>query len=269
MRWLALIIVTVLSVDDAAAHDFWLQPREFAAPVDTPVVMTIEVGHGTARQRWAAPLDRVKAFTAVGPEGTRDLRTKLIAPGDKADASVTFARSGTYVVVLETTPALSELPALRFNDYLAAEGITPAIAARVMAKTTDTPGREQYSRRAKTLVKIGESPVAQPQVTRPIGLTLEIVPERDPYASADPVLPVTVYYRGKRLAGALVKLNNLDFDARPVATARTDTSGRASFTIPFKGLWQFNVVWTASVKNPRADFDTVFSSLTFGTRRTP
>ncbi len=268
MKRLALALVAVASANAAAAHDFWLQPRDFATAVDTPDPVTIEVGHGPARQRWSAALDRVATFVAVGSAGTKDIHDALQPPGGPADATLTFSRPGTYVVVLATNRATSDLPAIRFNDYIKAEGIAPAIAARTAAGATDTPGRELYSRRAKAIVHVGPATAAEPQVTRPIGLTLEIVPGRDPTAAGfDMTLPVTVLYDGAPLAGAFVKLNNLDFDARPVATATTDAHGAAVFKVPFKGLWQMNVVWTKPIHDPRADFDTVFSSLTFGWSR--
>ncbi len=270
MRKLALLIVASASAATVAAHDFWVQPQSFAAAVDSPVPVTIEVGHGTLRQRWSAALDRIAKFAAVGPTGLVDRRADLKPPtGGASDAEMRFAQPATYIIVLETNRAESNLPALRFNDYIAAEGIAPAIALRAQAGTTDTPGRELYSRRAKALVRIGASPEPQPQVTRPVGMTLEIVPNRDPYAmGVDQSLPVTVLYNGHPLAGAFVKLNNLDFDARPVETHKTDARGQATFTIPFRGLWQMNVVWTKSlIGNPKADFDTVFSSLTFGYSR--
>jgi hypothetical protein len=102
--------------------------------------------------------------------------------------------------------------------------------------------------------------------TRRIGFDLEIVPERHPYAlGSSRTMPVRVYYQGKPLPGALVKLTNLDADARPVASKRTDGNGRSSFNIPAKGKWLLNVVWTKPISgNPKADFDTTFSSFTFG-----
>ncbi len=269
MRCLALALAIVLPIDAATAHDFWLQPRDFAAAVDTPIPVTIEVGHGPARQRWSAGIDRIATFAAVGSRGTKDLRAALLPPGGSADANIAFSQPGAYVVVLATNRAASDLPAIRFNDYIKAEGIAPATAARAAAGTTELPGRELYSRRAKAIVRIGAPGVAQPQVTRPVGLTLEIVPGRDPTAADfDLTLPVTVLYEGRPLAGAFVKLNNLDFDARPVATAITDAHGGAVFKVPFRGLWQMNVVWTKPIADPKADFDTVFSSLTFGWSRT-
>jgi len=267
MRKFTFLLAALGSAATGAAHDFWVQPQSFAAAVNAPVPVTIEVGHGTARQRWSAALDRITTFAAVGPSGTADRRADLKRPdGGASDAELRFAAPGTYIIVLETTRAESDLPAIRFNDYITAEGIAPALIARAAAKAAGTDGRELYSRRAKALVRIGTSAAPQPQVTRPVGMTLEIVPNRDPYSlGGDKTLPVTVIYDGHPLAGAFVKLNNLDFDARPVETHKTDARGQATFTIPFRGLWQMNVVWTKPIRgNPKADFDTVFSSLTFG-----
>lgn len=270
MRKLILLFALV-PLQTLAAHDFWVQPLVFAAPVDAPIPVTLLVGHGAARQRWSVGADRVASFSVVGPDGVTDRRGDLTINVDDRDATLRFAKPGTYAIVLATKPASSVLPAIRFNDYLTVEGIAPALAARKAAGTTGTPGRELYSRRAKALVKVGAATGPQPQVTRPVGLTLEIVPEVDPYAIApDAPLPVRILFEGKPLAGALVKLNNLDFDARPVTTHLTDAAGRATFAIPFRGLWQMNVIWTKPlVGNPAADFATTFSSLTFGTSRGP
>ncbi|QYE34982.1 DUF4198 domain-containing protein [Polymorphobacter sp. PAMC 29334] len=267
MRKLAFLLAALGSAATLDAHDFWVQPQIFAAEVNAIVPVTIEVGHGPFRQRWSAALDRITKFAAVGPAGTVDRRADLKRPdGGPSDADMRFAAPGTYVIVLETTRAESVLPGIRFTDYITAEGIAPAVDLRARNKTTDTPGRELYSRRAKALVRVGTSTAPQPQVTRPVGMTLEIVPIRDPYAlGSDMTLPVQILYDGHPLAGAFVKLNNLDFDARPVETHKTDAKGQATFTIPFRGLWQMNVVWTKPIAgNPKADFDTVFSSLTFG-----
>jgi uncharacterized GH25 family protein len=103
-------------------------------------------------------------------------------------------------------------------------------------------------------------------VTAPVGLVLEIVPDVDPYAIPRPKsLPVHVLYEGRRLAGALVMLTNLEHDANPVEIHLTDRNGEAQFAAPQSGEWLLNVIWTKVA--PRAsdtDFETVFSSLSFG-----
>ncbi len=264
-RLLTMTALTLTAVT-ASAHDFWVQPQAFAAASGTPVPFTIQVGHGTFRQRWGAAVERIVRFDDIGPTGRVDRRAVLQAPGGAQDGILRFATPGTHLIVLETNLAASELPSIRFNDYAKVEGLTPALARREQLKLTDSPGRELYSRRAKALVQVGPVDAAQPQVTRPAGLTLEIVPQRNPYALAPgELLPVTILYQGKPLPGALVKLNNLDFDARPIETHLTDASGRTAFNPPRRGKWQLNVIWTKPLPgNPKADFETVFSSLTFG-----
>ena len=102
--------------------------------------------------------------------------------------------------------------------------------------------------------------------TRAIGLKLEIVPDKSPYAlSADRTLPIHVLYNGRRLANATIKLTNLANDAKPVAVAVTDRAGQARFRVPATGNWLLNVVWGEAIAGDRRfDFDTTFSSLTFG-----
>lgn len=250
----------------ATAHDMWLQPNAFfqAAPGVAPTAAL--VGHGADRQRWNVDISRLAVLKTVGPNGVADARRDLKSDSLKRDLPIRLEGAGTHVVALQSLHAVSELPAARFNDYLKVEGLTPAIAQRQARRLTSQPGREIYSRRAKALVQVGPAGrAAQSHVTRPVGLSLEIVPEVNPYLPAAKGLPIQVIFEGRPLPGALVKLTNLDFDARPVEAHLTDRQGRATFQIPKTGVWLLNVVWTKPIAgDPRADFETTFSSLTFG-----
>jgi uncharacterized GH25 family protein len=78
-------------------------------------------------------------------------------------------------------------------------------------------------------------------------------------------LPVRVLYEGKALPGALVKLVDLAQDAGPTEARRTDAAGEAVFAMPTAGEWRMSVVWTKPLgPDEDADFETTFSSLTFG-----
>ena len=185
--------------------------------------------------------------------------------GASKDLTLHFGAAGTQVVALSTDRAATQLPALRFNDYLRAEGLSPAIAWRQRTGTTNAPGREVYSRRAKLLVRAGAGGRVNAWVTRPLGLRLEIVPRVDPtQLPGRGALPVRVFYAGRPLPGALVKLTDLSADATPVATAVTDASGSATFLVPRAGQWLLNTIWTQPIADGVADFDTTFSSLAFG-----
>ena len=265
---LAVTICTLtLTVTAASAHDFWLQPLRFALGAPGPVPIQILVGHGAARDRWGQNADRVVLFSSIGPDGIVDRRSALRLGAAGFDALPVVGKPGTYVFAFQSTVAKSDLPFLRFNDYVTTEGITPISAHRAQTGSERANGRELYSRRAKAFVDVGPVDAAgSARATRPVGLSLEIVPDSHPRTlKPGEALGVRVFYRRKPLAGALVKLTNLAADEKPVATARTDASGRARFVAPAHGSWQFNIVWSDVVTgNPDADYMTTFSSLSFG-----
>jgi uncharacterized GH25 family protein len=265
VRFVALVAALVAS-SSVAAHDFWVQPATYWLAPFTITGMTLQVGHGPSRQRSPIPLRRITKFAALTPQGmTIDLR-------DAIDGEFAFRQPGGHVLLLETDYAHSSLPAQRFNDYVAAEGLRPAFEQRQRAGQLDDGGSESYARRAKALVQVGPARGgSQLQVTRVLGMELEIVPEVSPYAEPRPaMLPIRVLYRGQRLAGALVKFTNLENDAEPFATQLTDSAGRATFTMPAGGSWLLNVVWTRPLpESAAADFETLFASLTFGLPQPP
>jgi hypothetical protein len=243
-------------------NEYWLRPQAV-----TP--LTLQVGHGPFRQRSPIPLSRITRFEAIAPNGTViDLRDSLHLAGDTEDGDFRFPNPGTYVLMLETDDrAQSHLPAIRFNDYVRAEGLTPALEQRERTHRMDVDGSENYSRLAKSIVQVGTRDAGlQAQVTKPLGLPLEIVPERNPYTEPRlATLPVRVIYRGRPLAGALVKLTKLEHDAAPLEMQLTDRAGRATFTMPHDGTWLLNVIWTTPQPRSReTDFETIFSSLSFG-----
>lgn len=271
-RALSLTALALLAVGCAApalAHDFWVQPSAYWTPPASSTPVTLQVGHGPARQRSPIPSRRILRFDMISPGGAvTDQRGRLQPGGLLKDGDVAVQQPGAYVIVLQTDDrAQTHLPALRFNDYLKAEGLTPALGERIRRSQTDRDGSENYSRCAKAILQAGTAGArGQAQVTRSVGLPLEIVPEISPYAEPrSPGLPVRVLYLGRPLAGALVKLTRLEDDAMPFETHLTDRSGRATFTMPSSGSWLLNVIWTR-VQSPAAetDFETTFSSLSFG-----
>ena len=271
LRSAALLIALLVCsrVSSVAAHDFWLQPGEYWIRPDALTPMTLQVGHGPFRQRSPIPARRITRFQAMAPQGAViDLHKQLRLGGAQDDGDFRLEEPGLHVLVLQTDyGAQTHLPSIRFNDYLRAEGLTPALEQRARLRRMDADGSERYSRCAKSIVQVGpSSPGSQTQVSKPVGLPLEIVPEANPYASPRSAsLPVRVLYAGRPLAGALVKLTNLKDDASPFEVHLTDRNGRASFTMPNSGAWLLNVIWTKALpRSEETDFETVFSSLSFG-----
>ncbi len=266
MRGFVATIIGLSLAGTASAHDFWLQPQSWQTGPGNPLPFVVEVGHGSFRQQWGADGGHLLALSDLARGGAVDVRPLFKPGGEVPHLTRTFRREGLHIVSLVSTNASSDLPSIRFNDYIKVEGLTPAIDARTRSGAMNRNGRELYSRRAKALIQVGRStPRDDALATRALGLTLEIVPLRNPYSlGADHILPVQILFEGRALPGALVKLTSLEFDAKPLRIARSDAKGRASFEVPPVGSWLVNVIWTKPIVSQNADFLTTFSSLTFG-----
>lgn len=260
------LMLAALCCAPAAAHDFWIQPQPYRPEPQTATALTLQVGHGRDRQRSAIPLRRIQRFEALASDGRRvDLRPQL-QPDPHAPADARFAMpAGAWMLVLETDAgAQSRLPAPRFNDYLRAEGLTPALEQRRAQGRDVAEGSERYSRRSKALLRVGAAPAdVAALLARPVGLPLEILLDADPHARGVR-LPVRVLWQGRPLPGALVKLTRLENDAQPLDARRTDAEGRAEFAAPGAGTWLLNAIWTRPLPaDAEVDFETTFSSLSF------
>ncbi|PQP00781.1 DUF4198 domain-containing protein [Massilia phosphatilytica] len=246
-----LLILCLCVCMRARAHDFWVNPDSFVVSVGASTALRMQVGHGDARRTSMIPSRRIQRFAAWTPAGdVIDLRN---------DGRLAPAEPGLHLLVLETdADALSHLPADRFHVYVQEEGLWPAAAAR---------GRdviERYRRVAKALVQAGAlGEGSQDLATKRLGLPLEIVLATPP--TEGDALAAQVIYKGRPLPRALVKLTDLDHDAQPVAAQVTDDTGRVRLRRPPPGRWLLNVVWTTPLEGDEGiDFDTIFSSLSFG-----
>jgi len=260
-------LAALLIAAPAAAHDFWLQLSPWRAPAKANVHVEFLVGHAGDVAPWSMRPERIVSIVSRGPGGVEDQREALSFPeGDRnGGAEIRLSKEGTHHIAMETTnTAYSDLPAPEFNAYLEKEGITHAIEARSRSGQEDERGRERYSRRAKALVQIGGKRTAE--ALAPVGQTLEIVPIDNPFSLRDDdPLRVEVRYRGAPLAGALVHFESLEFGLLPRIEKRTDSAGIVAFDFPKRGAWKLNTVWTEPITgDPRAEWETVFSSLTFG-----
>ncbi len=130
MKFLACGVALTLIATPAAAHDFWLQPKDFLIAPATPLAVTFEVGHGAARQRWGLGSERIVIIADFFGGRRSDRRSDLRKDGP-ADLVTTFASPGLHVLALQSDYSFSELPSIRFNDYAKTEGLAPILAARL------------------------------------------------------------------------------------------------------------------------------------------
>ena len=197
------------------------------------------------------------------------LRSREQAHRMDVDGSESYSRHSKALVLVG--PSAAALAPGAASTSAAAQGPGAASASAVAQR----PGAASASVAARgpgvvsspgAVRALAVAPESTTQVTQPVGMALEIVPEVDPYGAAHVLdLPVRVLFEGRPLSGALVKLTNLDHDAEPAETHTTDEDGRSSFAMPNSGKWLLNVIWSKSrPATQETDFETYFSSLSFG-----
>ena len=249
-----LVLVAV-----AHAHDFWIEPSQFQQAAGARVTLRLRVGEHFRGD--PVPLDprRVQAFVVVTDGGTQPIGGRI---GAEPAGAVELHAAGLAVVGYRSTPQPVTLPAADFERYLATEGLEAVIRARAERGGSQAEGREIFSRAEKAIVAVGGGRPAAGH-DRVLGFTLELIPERSPYAlRPGDELPVVLRYEGSPLAGALVMA--LHAGGERLAAIRSDGSGRVRVPLSRNGVWLVKAVhMVPAPAGVDADWESTWASLTF------
>lgn len=257
-RLLGLLVIGLLPTL-AAAHDFWIAPTDFRPAVGQAVGLHLKVGEngvGEAVPRYPA---LVKQF--IGADSTRRETIPGRAGADPAGQWRAPA-AGLHTIGYHSHASRVELPADKFDAYLAAEGLDAVRALRAQAAPIDRPVREMFSRDAKSLLQVGSAEAAQSDTV--LGLPLELVAEHNPYAlAAGAALPLRLLYQGQALSGALVTAINLGAPSERFAQ-RSDAQGRVSLPLRSGAAWLVKAVHMVPAEaGSDADWASHWASLSF------
>ena len=257
------LAVLSLTAALASAHDFWMEPSNYRPKKGERVSLDLKVGEHFAGESVERNDLRIVSFVARGPDG-RD--ADVIGVDGRAPAGLWSARAdGLQQIAYRSRTTALELEAAKFEAYLTAEGLEHVIAARKTRGESAKKGIEIYSRSVKTMVLAGgATPESSKGFDARMGLTLEIVPEVNPYAlKVGDELPVHVWFQDKPLARALVGCTALA-DTQDDVRLRTDENGRVVFRVAHPGPTLLRVCWmTEAPKDSQADWESTWSSLTF------
>ncbi len=227
-----------LVASSAAAHEYWIEPAAFQVKPGAKVALALLVGQNFKGERQPYIAETSERFVAVDKNGSRPIRA---VSGDDPAGTVTIADPGLTVVGYHSRKYPLRFDSLaEFERYLRLEGLDRLLD--VAAKRHSAKGVifEQYERCAKTLLAGPDISSAPPD--RTLGLPLELLAETNPHRlGLDRQLRVQLLYRGKPLAGALVKAFNQTDPSQPLE-ARTDGDGRATFMLARPGAWLVSAV---------------------------
>ena len=259
-RRLALLIVAiVLSRASLVAHDMWIDPTTFSPESGQIVGVRLRVGQDLLGDPLPRDPALINQFVFEDAAGRKPLVGR--DGGDPA-GFLRVATPGLLVIGYRSNPSAVELTPEKFNQYLKEEGLEAVAALRARRNETGAKAHEVFSRCAKSLVLSGSA--KEGQADRPLGFTLELVAERNPYAiRAGQDLPVRLTYENRPLAGALVvAMNRLNPSEK--LSARTDHDGRVRFRLPRGGMWLVKAVhMIPAPAGSNAEWASFWASLTF------
>jgi hypothetical protein len=257
----ALALLALCFAATAAAHDLWLIPSEHPA-VGKAVRVQANVAMDFPRSEHAPDPAAFKRRLLLRPDASEGTLTAAGKDGLSGLLEFVPAAPGVYVLAVETQPRLLTLPADRFNDYLIAEGMPHIYRLRAREKTLDQPGRERYSKHVKALVRVGAGGGGDP--CRAVGLTLEIVPLRDPFGrKAGDTLQVRVLFRGKPLPEANVGWQRPGDGETARGYVRTDERGEALVPVARAGLMTLRLTHMTRPKAAEYEWESFWATLTF------
>jgi lysophospholipase L1-like esterase len=261
LPWAIGFLSLLAGLGSAAAHDLWLVPPERPA-VGAPVRVRANVGMDFPNSEHAPDPAAFSRRLLIRPDGSPGELRAAGKDGLSGLVEFTPAQTGVYVLAVETKPRLITLAAGKFNDYLVADGLPHIYRLRAREKTLDQPGRERYSKYVKALVRVGDGRAGDP--CRVAGLTLEIVPQRDPFAvRPGQALPVRVLFRGKPLAEANVGWQRPGDGAMARGYVRTDAHGEALIPIAGAGLMTIRLTHMTRPKAADHEWESFWATLTF------
>ena len=270
-----LAIVLGACTTTVLAHEFWLEAPRFRLQPGATVNVHTFIGADFKGEPWTTKAAKIRRLVRYGPKpaDTTDLTPRNFAATDTFRTAFTFARPGTHLVLLQSTSSFIELPADQFTAYLREEGLDYPLKLRQENEETTKPGREVYSRCAKTLVQVGNPalvPLAADSACRhAYGLPLELVPEQNPYRlAADKALTVRVLRGGRPAFGAAVQVWQRQPSGLPTThyTTRANQSGRVLLRLSGPGPYLLATVDMHPAPlslRERTDWQSVWASLTF------
>jgi len=259
---LAVVVAGAVALaTTAAAHDFWIEPSRFATAPGETVTLRLLVG---ARFR-GEPLPRNDAllarFVLHGPAGETPVAGRH---GIDPAGSVTPASPGLHVVGYRSRYSVVDLEPGKFESYLAEEGLESISRLRSARGESGRGARERFSRCARSLIAVGSTAEVERGQDVPLGLTLELVAEKNPYAlAAGDELPLRLTFDGAPLEGVLVSAL-AQGDPQATVAARTDAAGRVRLRLAQAGEWLVKAVHMVELPpGEDAGWESTWASLTF------
>lgn len=247
----------------ALAHDTWLLARRTVVPPGT-VTLDLTSGMVFPANETAIKPDRVARAGGRLAGETFDLEDRRSA-AKSLEFTARLPRPGVATVWVELAPKSIDLKPKQVAHYLDEIGASREVRLAWAEMAKPRRWRELYTKHAKAYVRVGE-PEGDRSWAEPVGLGLEIVPEKDPVAlHPGDDLPVRVLRGGQPFPSFSLALAP-EGKGKAVAIKNTDADGRVTFRLDRAGRWLLRGTDVRRSLKPEADWESDFTTMTLEVR---
>lgn len=261
-RWPYTILALLLSAAPLCAHDLYLMPEQFVTQAGKQLKVVFQNGDEFPEASSPTKPERLRNTRLISKAGMAPLEN-ITAEATRTTAMVRVPGSGLAVLTAQTIPNFIELGPEKFHSYLEHENLMATIKWRATHGETGKPARERYSKFVKSLIRVDKTDGFFQEKT---GLTIEIIPEADPYSlRPGQILPVQVLFRGKPAVDVAVESAWLvGKQAKMETIGRTDKDGRIRIPVKASGPHRLHaIVMERCAEQQLADWESFWASLTF------
>jgi uncharacterized GH25 family protein len=241
------------------AHDTWLIPDRFQITAGESVTLDLTSGMAFPKLDVGPKRERIQGVFCRLAGRTFELSDFETAPNSLRIKGA-FPNPGVAAIWVKSPPKKIELKPDQVQEYLD-EIDAPALVRQQWTKEKEPKRwRESYRKHSKTFVRVGDAS-ADTSWREPVGMFLEIVPEKDPTTlKAGDEFAVHVLKDGKPLA---------DFSLGIIAAGdakgsikKTDHMGKVSFLLSKDGCWLLRGTDLHKSTKENIDWESDFTTLT-------
>ena len=168
--------------------------------------------------------------------------------------------SGIATCWVALKPRTIELTPKQVQEYLHEIGANDSVRQRWSKAAQSSRWRETYTKEAKTFLNVGATR-QDVSWTEPVGLSLEIIPEKDPASlHVGDAFPVQVLKAGKPLAA--FPLGIVHEGKTRGMIRKTDQDGRVTFRLNRAGRWLLRGTELRSATQAEEEWESTFTTLT-------
>lgn len=257
-----LITSFIFSSIFTVAHEYWIAPVKYKVKSNESFSINCYAGEDFKEEVWAKRKDRTLQVKLFHENEIMDITPKFIAQ-DSVKIPMYLSKEGNHLIAIRTKPSYIEMEGKAFNAYLEEDGMANILAYREKNNLSEKKSREYYQRCAKTLLQVDGKNDETYKINT--GMTLEIIPQNNPYTLDAEELNVYFEFKGKPLANYQVR-TWCKKDGKLIVKSfhKTDANGYAKLPIKEKGEWMISVVKMELYSDTnKADYDSYWGSFTF------